>query len=160
MKGHDHHEQHHHHAQGAGPKDESTLKLAFSTTLHCLLGCGLGGVVGMIIATALGWGNAASIALAVTLGFVFGFVLGMRPLLKAGFGFRRSLKTVLVAEGLSIGVMEATEVLVEVYTPGVMDAGLADLIFWLGMSLALVAGFVAAFPVNLVLVRMGVRHQH
>ncbi len=154
------HERHHDHEHGAGPRDEPYLKLAFSTTLHCLLGCGLGEVVGMIIARALGWGNVPSIVLAVGLGFVFGFVLGMRPLLKAEFSFSRAFKTVLIAEGLSIAVMETAEVLVEVYTPGVMDAGLTDPIFWIGMSLALVAGFVAAFPVNLVLVRMGVRHQH
>ena len=114
----------------------------------------------MIIATAIGLNNVASIALAVSLGFVFGFMLGMRPLLKAHMAFPQAFKIVLVAEGLSIAVMEAAEVAVEIYTPGVMDASLTDGIFWLGMGLALVAGFVAAFPVNYVLVRRGIRHQH
>ena len=114
----------------------------------------------MIIAKLLGLSNVASIVLAVTLGFVFGFFLGMRPLLRAEFAFARAFKTVLIAEGLSIAVMETAEVLVEVYTPGVMEAGLTSLVFWMGMGLALVAGFLAAFPVNLALVRMGVRHQH
>ncbi len=149
-----HHAHHDHHDR------ESHVKLALSTTLHCLLGCGLGEVVGMVIATAIGLNNVSSIVLAVTLGFVFGFVLGMRPLLKARFSFARAFKTVLIAEGLSIAVMETAEVLVEVYTPGVMSAGLTDGIFWLGMLLALVAGFVAAFPVNYILVRRGIRHQH
>jgi len=149
-----HHAHQHHHEK------ESYVKLALSTTLHCLLGCGLGEVVGMIIATALGMNNVSSIVLAVTLGFIFGFVLGMHPLLKARFSFARAFKTVLIAEGLSIAVMETAEVLVEVYTPGVMSAGLTDGVFWWGMLLALAAGFVAAFPVNYILVRRGVRHQH
>ena len=149
-----------HHAHHDHHEKESYVKLALSTTLHCLLGCGLGEVVGMVIATALGLGNVSSIALAVTLGFVFGFVLGMRPLLKARFSFARAFKTVLIAEGLSIAVMETAEVLVEVYTPGVMSAGLTDGVFWWGMLLALVAGFVAAFPVNYILVGRGIRHQH
>jgi len=33
-------------------------------------------------------------------------------------------------------------------------------IFWLGMGLALVAGYIAAFPVNYVLVGKGIRHVH
>jgi len=161
MEHHTEHEHHHHnHDHHAHTKDENLFKLAMSTTLHCLLGCGLGEILGMIIATAIGLNNFNSIALAVSLGFVFGFILGMRPLLKGNFSFARALKTVLIAEGLSIVVMETAEVLVEVYTPGVMAAGLTDAIFWLGMLAALAAGFLAAFPVNFILVKNGIRHQH
>ncbi len=56
--------------------------------------------------------------------------------------------------------METTEVLVEVYTPGVMSAGLSSPLFWGGMLLALSAGFIAAWPVNYWLVGMGIRHVH
>ena len=114
----------------------------------------------MIFSRAIGLGIAPSIVLAVTLGFVFGFVLGMRPLLRGGIKFAVAFRIVMAAEGLSIAVMETAEVLVEVYLPGVMQAGLNEGIFWLGMFLALVGGFAAAFPVNLVLVKRGVRHQH
>ncbi|MFB3077691.1 MAG: DUF4396 domain-containing protein [Lysobacterales bacterium] len=41
-----------------------------------------------------------------------------------------------------------------------MDAGLAGGVFWLGMGLALIAGYTATFPVNFVLIRKGVRHVH
>jgi hypothetical protein len=41
-----------------------------------------------------------------------------------------------------------------------MHASLTDSIFWIGMFLSLVAGFLAAFPVNYVMVKKGVRHQH
>lgn len=128
--------------------------------MHCLLGCGLGEVVGVIIGSALGWSNVATLVLAVILGFVFGFALGVIPLKRAGFEWGRAFKQVLVAEALSIAVMETTEVLVEVYTPGVMAAGLGSPLFWGGMLLALAAGFVAAFPVNYVLIGKGIRHHH
>ena len=135
-------------------------KLATSATAHCLVGCGLGEVAGVVIGTGLGLTIVATIVLAVSLGFVFGFALGLIPLLRAGFSRSRALKQVLVAEGLSIAVMEATEVLVEVYTPGVMSAGLASPVFWGGMLLALTAGFIAAWPVNYWLVGRGIRHIH
>ena len=141
-------------------EEQSKSKLAFSATLHCLLGCGIGEVVGVIIGTALLMTNVNTLILAVSLGFVFGFILGMRPLLKAGFNFKKAFRTVLIAEGLSIVVMETTEVLVEVYTPGVMEAGLTSWIFWAGMLLALTAGFIAAYPVNYYLIGIGIRHQH
>ncbi len=153
--------QHHDHSHGEDVFDKrSQLSLAHSATLHCLLGCGIGEVVGIIIGTALGLSNLITIVLALVLGFVFGFIFGMRPLLRAGFDFSRALRQVFIAETLSIVVMEATQVLVQVYTPGVMDAGLSSWIFWLGMGLALAAGYVAAFPVNYILVGKGIRHIH
>jgi hypothetical protein len=38
--------------------------MAFSATVHCLAGCAIGEVAGMVIGTALGWGNVETIALA------------------------------------------------------------------------------------------------
>ena len=115
---------------------------------------------GVIIGVALALSNVVTLVLAVVLGFVFGFALGLVPLVRAGFSYSRAIKQVLVAEGLSIVVMETAEVLVEVYTPGVMEAGLSSPVFWLGMLLALTVGFAAAYPVNYVLVGRGIRHQH
>ena len=136
------------------------FSLAMSATIHCLVGCGLGEVAGVILGTAMAWSNVRTLVVAVVLGFVFGFILGLIPLLRAGFRFGRALRQVLIAEGLSIAVMETAEVLVEVYTPGVMEAGLGDLRFWLGMLLALIAGFAAAYPVNYFMIGRGVRHAH
>jgi len=143
------------HAEHSSHQDQpddsgGKLKLATSATLHCLLGCGIGEVVGLVIGIALLLSNVATIVLAVTLGFVFG--LGSIPLLKAEFLLKDAIRQVLITEGLSIAVMETAEVLVEVYTPGVMGAGLAGWMFWGGMLLTLTAGFLAAFPVNYVLV--------
>ena len=154
--------EHSHEAHGAHhePTTRDKLKLATSATAHCLLGCGIGEVVGVVIGTALAWSNVKTLVLAVILGFVFGFALGLIPLLRARFRMKDAVRQVLVAEGLSIAVMETAEVLVEVYTPGVMQAGLTSWVFWGGMLLALLAGFIAAFPVNYILVGKGIRHQH
>lgn len=155
-----HQSSHHHHHFTEAKAPAKSWPLALSATLHCLLGCGIGEVVGMIVATLLHLGNLPSMTLSVLAGFVFGFALGIRPWLKAGYGYRQALRMVLLSEGLSIVVMEAAEVLVEIYTPGVMAAHVTDAIFWIGMILALIAGFAAAFPVNLWLVKRGVQHRH
>jgi len=151
---------HHVHEDHKHPTTGEKIKLATSATAHCLLGCGIGEIVGVILGTALGLSTVLTIVLAVILGFVFGFALGLIPLLKARFQVKDAVRQVLIAEGLSIAVMETAEVLVEVYTPGVMEAGLSSGLFWFGMLLALIAGFIAAFPVNYVLVGKGIRHVH
>ena len=160
MENHAHHQFHHSPPTPQQTPAPDRLRLTFSATLHCLLGCGIGEVSGVVIGTALGWNNMETMVLAIILGFIGGFLLGMIPLRRAGFDWGRAFKTVLIAEGLSIAVMETAQVLTELYTPGVMDAGLTDGLFWLGMGLALLAGFAAAFPVNWWLIGRGIRHEH
>ncbi|MFZ1517181.1 MAG: DUF4396 domain-containing protein [Ignavibacteriaceae bacterium] len=155
------HSMHAHHNMTINEKkDENIFILALSATLHCLIGCGIGEVVGMIIGTALNMSMMDTIILSVILGFIAGLSLGVVPLLRAKFTFRNAIKTVLIAEGLSIAVMESFEVLTQWMIPGVMEAHLTDWIFWAGMLAALVVGFIAALPVNYIMIRKGVRHQH
>ncbi len=154
---------HHHHTHNANSPatgEPSAWKLAFSATVHCLVGCGIGEVLGVVIGTATGMNMWPTMALGIGLGFVFGLVFGIWPLIRAKFSAKQALRTVLVAEGLSIVVMEAFEVLTQLVIPGVMEAGLSDGIYWMGMSLSLVVGFIAAFPVNLIMVKKGARHRH
>jgi len=139
---------------------QSIWRLAHHCTLRCLLGCGLGEVIGFIIATTFGWPPLLKIIFSVLLGFIFGFILATRPLMKQKFSFLKAAKIIFAAEFTSIAVMETAEVLAEIYIPGVMQAGLTDPIFWIGMMLALTAGYFAAFPVNYFLIRRGVRHHH
>lgn len=150
----------HHAAASPARREPSNFGLALSATIHCLIGCGVGEVLGVVIGTATGMAMMPTMVLAVVLGFIFGFVFGMYPLLKARFTYRDAFRQVLIAEGLSIAVMETFEVLVQIYMPGVMEAGLGDSIFWIGMLAALAAGFIAAFPVNMVMVARGIRHRH
>ncbi|HMW06663.1 MAG TPA: DUF4396 domain-containing protein [Leptospiraceae bacterium] len=164
-KHHGHHSEEMHHTaedlhHPSHTEKDSVFKIAMQATLHCLLGCGIGEIVGIILAASLGLGMWESMIVGILLGFVFGFTLGMIPLVKAGFSFIESFKTILVSEGLSILVMEGAEAITQVYIPGVMEAGLSESIFWYGMGISLFAGFIAALPVNLLLISRGIRHHH
>ena len=142
------------------PSHDSPLRFATSATLHCLLGCGIGEVLGDTIGTLLNLSNAGTIALALLAGLIGGFALGVRPYRKRGIAWPAAIRQVAITEGLSIAVMETAEALIEVFTPGLMAATVLQPFYWFGMMLALVAGFLAAWPVNFVLTRRGVRHIH
>jgi hypothetical protein len=132
--------------------------MAASATLHCLTGCAIGEVLGLIIGEARGWPAAQTVVLSVFLAFVFGYSLSLVPLVRAGVAFAAALGLVLAADSLSILVMEVVDNGVMALVPGAMEAGLSNPIFWLTMPLALGAAFVAAFPVNLYLLKKGRGH--
>ncbi|WP_372730032.1 DUF4396 domain-containing protein [Nocardioides sp.] len=136
----------------------SRNSMAANATLHCLTGCAIGEISGLMIGTALGLGTAVTIALAVGLAFLFGYTLSTLPLMKAGLGFAAALSVVFAADTLSIAVMEIVDNAVMALIPGAMDAGLVNPVFWLSMMIALTAAFVAAFPVNRRLIDKGKGH--
>lgn len=136
----------------------SLNRLALAATWHCLTGCAIGEVLGLVISTALGWGNLASIALAVVLAFFFGYSLTLRPLLAGGVTLRRAVRVALAADTLSIAVMEIVDNGFVLLVPGAMTAGLADLLFWGSLGVALFIAFWAAFPVNRLLIARGRGH--
>jgi hypothetical protein len=142
----------------------SLNRLAFSATAHCLTGCAIGEVLGMVIGTALGWGNVATIALAVALAFLFGYSLTMLPLLRSGMALGAVLPLAFASDTLSITVMEIVDNLIMLAVPGAMEAGPTSLLFWASLAFALAVAFVAAFPVNRYLIARGrghaVVHQH
>ena len=116
--------------------------------------------MGVIIGVALGLVVWKSLTIGVILGFIFGFILGIIPLIRAGKSLKEAFKIIFLAELASIAVMETAEVLIEIYTPGVMSAGLTKPIFWIGMLMALTGGFIAAYPINFIMIKRGVRHYH
>jgi hypothetical protein len=136
----------------------SLNRLAFSATAHCLTGCAIGEILGMVIGTALGWGNVATIALAVVLAFFFGYSLTMIPLLRSGLALATVLPLAFASDTLSITVMEIVDNLIMVVIPGAMEAGLGSLLFWGSLAFALAVAFVAAFPVNRWLIARGRGH--
>ncbi len=142
----------------------SLNRLSFSATLHCLTGCAIGEVLGLVIGTALGWGNVATIALAVVLAFFFGYTLTMLPLLRSSLALGAAIPLALAADTLSITVMEIVDNAVMLVVPGAMEAGLASPLFWGSLAFALAVAFVAAFPVNRYLIARGrghaVVHEH
>ena len=132
--------------------------IAASATLHCLTGCAIGEIAGLMIGTAVGLSNGRTIVLAVGLAFVCGYLLSSLPLVGAGMSFGRAMRLVLAADTISIIVMEVVDNAVMAAIPGAMEAGLVDPVFWIGMIIALSAAFVAAFPVNRYLIDRGKGH--
>jgi hypothetical protein len=137
---------------------ESLNRLALGATLHCLTGCSIGEVAGMVIATALDLANSTTIALSIVLAFVFGYLLTMLPLLRAGVVLRSALGLAFASDTVSITIMEIVDNLVVLVIPGAMDAGIGDLLFWGSLAVSLVIAGVVAFPVVRWLVARGRGH--
>ncbi|MEU6066648.1 MULTISPECIES: DUF4396 domain-containing protein [Streptomyces] len=139
----DTHTRAHHHAPAA-----ATWPVAAQATLHCLTGCAIGEVLGMVVGTAFGWGNPPTTVLAIVLAFFFGYSLTLRGVLKAGVDFRTAFRVALAADTLSIAVMELIDNGVIVLWPDAMDAQLHDLLFWGSLLISLVVAFAVTTPVN------------
>jgi hypothetical protein len=138
--------------------EQSLNGAAVSATTHCLTGCAIGEVVGMAVATAFGWGNAAQIVLAIVLAFVFGYALTMRPVLGAGVGFRDASRIALASDTVSIAIMEAVDNVFVLLVPGAIDAGLGDAKFWWSIALGFVIAFGPAWAANRWLIARGKGH--
>jgi hypothetical protein len=145
-----HHDDEHHGHEHHGHEDHgmggNVNAMAVSATLHCLTGCAIGEIAGLIIGTAAGLSNTVTIAISVSLAFLFGYALSTLPLLKAGLTFGAALSVVLAADTLSILTMEVVDNAVMAAIPGAMNAGLVNVIFWIGMLIALTAAFLAPTP--------------
>ena len=140
------------------PARESLNHTARVATLHCLTGCAIGEVAGLLIGTALGWSNGATVALAVVLAFLSGFALTAVPFLRRGYAWRDAVRIAFAADAASITIMEIVDNALMLVIPGAMDAPIDSLHFWGSMALALaVAGF-AAYPVNRWLIARGKGH--
>lgn len=147
---------HDHHSMAMTGRE--LTKSAISATLHCLTGCAIGEVLGMIIGTALGWSDVNTIILAVVLAFFFGYALTVSPVMRAGLPLRGAVKVALVADTLSILVMEIVDNAVLVAVPGAMEAGLASVLFWGSLAFALAVAFIVTVPVNRWLIGRGKGH--
>jgi Domain of unknown function (DUF4396) len=152
------HHAHHHHATPVAGQDAGVTRLAFWATLHCLAGCAVGEVLGMVIGTALGWGNLETIVLAVTLAFLFGYAFTVVPLVRGGMGWRAAAKLALAADTASIAVMELVDNAIMWFVPGAMDAPLSSPLFWSALAFSLFVALLAAWPVNRWLLARGRGH--
>lgn len=137
---------------------DSTWSTAVSATLHCLTGCAVGEVLGMVLSTWWGWGNGPSIVLAIVLAFFFGYSLTMTSARRAGLGLSAAVKVALAADTVSILVMEAVDNGFVLAVPGALDAGLADLLFWSSLAASLVIAFAVTVPVNRAMIARGRGH--
>ena len=136
----------------------SLTRSAVQATLHCLTGCAIGEVLGMVLATALGWGNAASISISIALAFFFGYALTLRPVLRAGVPPRRAFRLAVASDTASIATMELVDNAFILAVPGALAAGLSDSLFWWSLGLSLVIAFVLTVPINRLLIARGRGH--
>jgi hypothetical protein len=144
-----------HHDGHAG---KASWGMAASATLHCLTGCAIGEILGLVIATALGWNAVPSIAVAVILAFFFGYLLTLMPLRRAGVNWTAAIKLALAADTVSIIVMEIVDNGVMLVVPGAMNATLASGLFWGSLAASLLIAFLVTTPVNKWIIGRGRGH--
>ena len=150
------HEQHGGHVTPASGR--ALDRVALSATLHCLTGCAIGEVTGMVVGTALGFSDLGTIALAVALAFLFGYTLTSLPLLRAGMALGAVVPIALSVDTISIAVMEIVDNAIMLAVPGAMEAGVGEVLFWGALAVALAVAGVVAYPVNRWLIRRGKGH--
>jgi len=138
--------------------DMNSNKTALLATLHCLTGCAIGEILGMIISTMLNWSALPSVVLSIILAFLFGYTLSAIPLIRTGIPLKKSLALVLAADTVSIAVMELVDNIFILLVPGAIHAGIDTALFWISLLLSLIFAFLAAFPVNVYLIRRGMGH--
>lgn len=137
---------------------QSLSKTTASATLHCLTGCAIGEILGMVISTSLNWSAISSIVVSVGLAFLFGYGLSMRPILKNGVSFKKAAQIALAADTISIMVMELADNGFILFVPGAISAGLNTLLFWISLIFSLAIAYLVAFPVNRWLIGKGRGH--
>jgi hypothetical protein len=147
------------HAHAADTPPATSLNaLAFSATVHCLTGCAIGEVLGMVIGTALRLGNLETIAIAIVLAFAFGYSFTSLPLLRSGMALAAVVPIALASDTISITIMEIVDNAFVLAIPGAMETTLADAGFWASLAAALLIAGAAAFPANRWLLARGKGH--
>jgi hypothetical protein len=153
---HDHAAPHAHHGHGGGP-----LKTSAQATLHCLTGCVIGEVAGLLIGVSLGFSPWQTIALATALAYASGITLGLLPVMKSrGVGLAEAFRIIWIGEVISIGVMEIVMNFVDYQMGGMTAPSVWSWMFWRGIVFAVPAGFLAAWPVNFWLLKRELKACH
>ena len=148
---------HSHHGHGGG----GPLRTSAQATLHCLTGCVIGEVAGLMIGVSLSLGVWPTILLATTLAYLTGVTLGLLPVMKSrGVGMREALRIIWIGEVISIGVMEIVMNVVDYQMGGMTAPSVASWMFWRGIVFAVPAGFLAAWPVNYWLLKRDLKNCH
>ena len=137
---------------------QSLNRVAFSATVHCLTGCAIGEILGMVIGNALDLSTGATVVLSIVLAFLFGYAFTSLPLLRSGMALSAVIPLALASDSISITIMEIVDNTIMVAIPGAMDAGLDELKFYAFLALALLIAGTAAYPVNRWLIARGKGH--
>ena len=132
------------------------------STMHCVAGDGVGILAGAAVASYLTLSRPVDIALEYGLGFGFGWTIFQALFMRdmAGGSYRRSLASTFMPEFLSMNFLMAGMMPIASLGRAAVGGKFSPLTpeFWFVMSMALLAGFVVAYPINWWLVANGLKH--
>jgi hypothetical protein len=132
------------------------------STMHCVAGDGVGILAGALISSVAGLTGLAEVILEYLLGFAFGWTIFQALFMRdmAGGSYKRALTITFVPELLSMNLlmtgMVPTVMLLKAHIPSASDPTTPS--FWFAMSMALLVGFIIAYPMNWWLVANHLKH--
>jgi len=136
--------------------DDADWRRGFRSTAHCYSGCGAGEIAGIVIAVGiLALPNLWVAGITFAFAYIAGFALTVGPMMQEGSDFKTAMKDAFYSETASITVMEIVAISADLWIAG--EAHMGDARFWNALIISLTAGFVAAWPVNYILIKMGVK---
>jgi len=132
------------------------------STMHCVAGDGIGILIGSVISSLLTLPHLADIGLEYVLGFGFGWTIFQALFMRdmAGGSYQRSLAGTFIPEFLSMNLLMTGMVPIAALGRILIGRPLSPLApdFWFVMSMALLTGFIVAYPMNWWLVAKGLKH--
>lgn len=143
------------------PPALNSLKPALHATFHCLSGCMIGEFIGLSFGVTVGLAPMTTMFLSTLLAFISGFSLTVFPLMRnAKLDLHSAMKAVWLGELISICIMELVMNSVDYHMGGVRSGSIANPLFWKALSFAVPAGFIAALPVNAILIAKQMKKCH
>lgn len=139
---------------------DTLTRAAVRHTLHCLLGCSIGEILGMSFATSLGWPTVAKVLFSVPLAFFFGYLLTSHSLVRQGLPWRTAIKAALGTDTVSIISMETVDSVFLLFIPGAINAHLGDAVYWFKLAASLLTAFLITVPVNRYLIARNPHAHH
>jgi hypothetical protein len=137
-------------------RHDSLWRKGFRSVAHCYSGCGAGEIAGIFITVGLlSLGTLWVTGVTFVLAYVAGFALTVGPLMQEGVSFGQAFKDAAYSETASIAVMEIVAIGVDLWVAG--NATMNELLFWSSLIFSLTLGLIAAYPVNLLLIKWGVK---
>ncbi|HEX4774891.1 MAG TPA: DUF4396 domain-containing protein [Candidatus Saccharimonadales bacterium] len=140
--------------------NDNRTRQAIEHTSHCLIGCGIGEILGMLIASGLGWHRIGRVSLAIVLAFLFGYGLTYRGVRKEVATPKEAIKITAATDTISIVSMEVIDNIIEFIIPNALVVTATSFRFWWGLALALSVAFVVTVPVNRYMMARQPNHSH
>ncbi len=139
---------------------DDLTRAAIRHTLHCLLGCSIGEILGMTVTTLLGWAVFAKVLFSIPLAFFFGFLLASWSIVQSGKSWCEAIQAAVGTETASIFSMEVVDSAFLLFVPGAMNAYIGDPFYWFKLLASLAVAFIITVPVNRYLISRNPHRYH